>query len=346
MRDDIIRMIRSESNDGDANGKPSVQDHVIPQGVEYPKPDSVFELSGIPVFTKKSISTLIGKAKSGKTTATAWLVAQCIRGGLTVVWADTEQGEYYGSRTQHWILTIAGMPFCDGLKYLDLKTLKPQERTDIIESAIAEFTPDLIVIDGIRDLVYDINDPQEATIVSGHCMRWAEQHDLHVLSILHQNKGNEYARGHLGAEMVNKSETVLSVSTDDSMNVVCEPEFTRSEPFQPFAFARDGYGLPVLIDGYVGRVEVSTGSRSVKPTDYTIEEHKYYISYAFQGSDKMNYGEFQSALSAAFGAHGIEIGVVKTKAFIAHYSQNKLVKKDRDGMRVFYTINYELTENQ
>ena len=338
MRDDIIRMLRSEPSGGDGSGKPSVQDHVIPQGVEYPNPDSVFELSGIPVFTQKAISTLIGKAKSGKTTATAWLVAQCIRGGLTVVWADTEQGEYYGSRTQHWILTIAGMPICDGLKYLDLKILNPQERTDIIESAIAEFTPDLVVIDGVRDLVYDINDPQEATIVSGHCMRWAEQNDLHVLSILHQNKGNEYARGHLGAEMVNKSETVLSVSTDDSMNVVCEPEFTRSEPFQPFAFARDGYGLPVLIDGYVGRVEVSTGSRSVKPTDYTIEEHREYLKVAFRGSDKLSYGELQHAIIAAFGLHDVTIGVIKAKGFISHYSQLGLLDKEREGMKVFYTM--------
>lgn len=338
MRDDIIRRLRDSSDDGEGNGKTSVQEHVIPQGVEYPKPDSVFELSGIPVFTKKSISTLIGKAKSGKTTATAWLVAQCIRGGLTVVWVDTEQGEYYGSRTQHWILTIAGMPLCDGLKYLDLKTLKPQERTDIIESAIAEFTPDLIVIDGIRDLVYDINDPQEATIVSGHCMRWAEQHDLHVLSILHQNKGNEYARGHLGAEMVNKSETVLSVSTDDSMNVVCEPEFTRSEPFQPFAFARDGYGLPVLIDGYVGRVEVSTGSRSVKPTDYTIEEHREYLKVAFRGSDKLSYGELQHAVIASFGLHNVTIGLLKSKGFISHYNMVGLLKSEKNGKYTFYYL--------
>lgn len=338
MRDDIIRMLRSESSEGEGSGKPSVQDHVIPQGVEYPKPDSVFELSGIPVFTKKSISTLIGKAKSGKTTVTAWLVAQCIRGGLTVVWVDTEQGEYYGSRTQHWILTIAGMPICDGLKYLDLKTLKPQERTDVIESAIAEFSPDLIIIDGIRDLVYDINDPQEATIVSGHCMRWADQHDLHILSILHQNKGNEYARGHLGAEMVNKSETVISVSTDDSMNVVCEPEFTRSEPFQPFAFARDGYGLPLLIDGYVGRVEVSTGSRSVKPTDYTIEEHREYLKVAFGGSIELSYSDLLPALKGAFALHDVAIGNTKTKDFITHCTLINVLKSRKDGKFTFYQI--------
>src|ERR1700760_688522 len=71
---------------------------LIPQGVEIPKPESVFCMDGIPVFTKKSLSTLIGRAKSGKTTCTAWIIAQSIRERQLVVWIDTEQGEYYGSR--------------------------------------------------------------------------------------------------------------------------------------------------------------------------------------------------------------------------------------------------------
>src|SRR5690606_9522798 len=129
----------------------------------------------------------------------------------------------------------------------------------------------------------------------------------------------------------NKSETVLSVSTDDSMNVVCEPEFTRSEPFQPFAFARDGYGLPVLIDGYVGRVEVSTGSRSVKPTDYTIEEHREYLKVAFRGSEYLNRGEFESAIIASFGLHGVTVGEKKARAFVGHYVLIGLVITEKTG---------------
>lgn len=339
MRDDIIRRLREEGSQGDdPSPEELVRQHVIPQGVEIPKPESVFELSGIPVFTKKSISTLIGKAKSGKTTATAWMVAQCLNGGLAVLWIDTEQGEYYGSRTQWWVLSIAGMERCPNLSYLDLKTLKPTERIKIIEEAIKMFTPDIVIIDGIRDLVFDINDPEESTIVVGHLMRWAEEHDVHVLSILHQNKGNEHARGHLGAEMVNKSETVIKVDMDDDRNVVCEPEFTRSEPFTPFAFTRDGYGMPVLIDGYVGRVEVATGSRSVKPTDYTIEEHREYLRVAFRGSEKLSYGELQHAVIASFGLHDVTIGLLKSKGFISHYNMVGLLKSEKNGKYTFYYL--------
>lgn len=339
MRDDIIRRLRREA-EGQEGPSPEelVRRHIIPQGVDIPKPESVFELSGIPVFTKKSISTLIGKAKSGKTTATAWLAAQCIKGGLTVVWADTEQGEYYGSRTQFWVLSIAGMQSSDNLKYIDLKTFKPTERTHLIEQSIRMFSPDLVILDGIRDLVFDINDPEEATIVVGSMMRWAEEHDVHILSILHQNKGNEHARGHLGAEMVNKSETVIKVDQDEDRNVVCEPEFTRSEPFPSFAFARDSYGIPVLIDGYVGRVEVTTVSRSVKPTDYTIEEHREYLRVAFRGETEISYGDLQLSLKSAFGLHDVMIGNTKTKDFIAHYNMVGLIKSRKDGKFTFYQI--------
>lgn len=62
---------------------------LIPQGLDIPKPETVFDIEGIPVFTKKSLSTIIAKAKAGKTTVTAWIIAQVIKKGLTVLWLDT-----------------------------------------------------------------------------------------------------------------------------------------------------------------------------------------------------------------------------------------------------------------
>lgn len=336
MQDDIIRHLR---DDGDPNPTPiDVSQYVIPQGIEIPKPDSIFELSGVPVFTKKSISTLIGKAKSGKTTATAWVVAQCLLGNLKTLWIDTEQGQYYGSRTQYWILSIAGLSSSSNLVYMDLKTLSPSDRSQAIESAIDQYSPDMIIIDGIRDLVFDINSPEESTIVVGQLMKWADQCDVHVLAILHQNKGNDHARGHLGAEMVNKSETVIRVDLDGDRNVVCSPEFTRSEPFPVFAFSRDGHGTPVLINDYVERVEVGTGQRSVKPTDFTLDEHREYLRLAFRGSEFMNYGEFQNAIIAAFGLVGVAIGIVKSKSFVGHYVMNELVRTEKNGKFTNYYI--------
>ena len=61
-----------------------------------------------------------------------------------------------------------------------------------------------MVIDGIRDLVYDINSPSEATCVISKLMQWTDEYQIHLHTILHQNKSDENARGHIGTEINNK----------------------------------------------------------------------------------------------------------------------------------------------
>lgn len=337
---DIVHSVREEASE--SNERPDilskVLQHIIPQGIEVPKPESIFELSGIPVFTKKSISTLTGPAKSGKTTATAWIVAQCINQGLTVLWLDTEQGEYYGSRTQSWVLHIAGMQTCPSFHYLDARVFPAAERYTMLEEAIKHFSPDLVIVDGIRDLLYDINNAEESTICSGNMIRLSQEFDCHILSILHTNKGNDNERGHLGTEMRNKSETVISINMDEARNVVCSPKFTRSEPFQEFAFTRDSYGIPKLVEDYYSNIEVGIGKRSVKASDYTLEQHKEILSFIFKGVSKLTYNDLHLGIIAAYETHGITVGVMKSKAFIEHFKQQGLLYWEKEGKFTIYSL--------
>src|SRR5690606_3163275 len=112
---------------------------IIPQGIEVPQPETIFGMGGIPVFTKKSISLLKGQAKAGKTTVTSWVTAQIIPNDIRVLWIDTEQGLYYGSRTQFWVLQQAGMEKCENLIFLDVKIYDPKKRIAITEAAIKQF---------------------------------------------------------------------------------------------------------------------------------------------------------------------------------------------------------------
>ncbi|KAF5276407.1 hypothetical protein FQR65_LT16339 [Abscondita terminalis] len=236
-------------------------DFLVPQGVVLPEPESVFSIGGIPVFTKGSISTIAGLKKAGKTTVLAWIVAQCIKGNLNVLWIDTEQGKYYSSKTQFWLLTIG-------------RTITPPERMELIGSALEMFSPDMVIIDGVRDVMYDINSTEETQIVITQLMKWSEVYNCHIVNILHFNKGkgNEVLRGHIGTEIQNKAETVIRVVKDDSGYIIVEPQDTRGEPFSPLAFQRDGYGIPILVD----TVPVESGKRSIQATDYTLEQHSEY----------------------------------------------------------------------
>jgi hypothetical protein len=318
---------------------------LIPQGIEIPKPETIFDMDGVPVFTKKSISTLIGKAKSGKTTCVAWIVAKIINLELECLWIDTEQGLYYGSRTQHWVLSIAGLTTSPHLKFYDLKIHNPNLRGEIVEELIKTLNPDIVIIDGIRDLVFDINEPKEATLMSGNLMKWADLYNCHILSILHQNKGNDHARGHLGSEMINKSEAVIKVSQDEKKITICEPEFTRGEPFPMFAFDRDANGMPVLINYVPNTGGGKSNNKRLLPIDVPRETHMECLKMAFV-NPSLNYSDLLSGVSAAFEYFGTAMGIGKTKSFIAFYIQQKyIVLSEKVGTKSFYKMIEPLEDN-
>ena len=60
----------------------------------------------------------------------------------------------------------------------------------------------LLIIDGIRDLMYDINSPSESTDLINLLMRWSSGYNLHIHTVLHLNKGDDNTRGHIGTEPV------------------------------------------------------------------------------------------------------------------------------------------------
>lgn len=336
---DLLNELKMETPEPVKSIEDLINESLVPQGVEIPKPELIFGLGDIPIFTKKSLSVLKGPAKVGKTTVTAWLTAQVIRDDINVLWIDTEQGMYYASRTQHWVLRIAGLEKCSFLNMYDLKIHNPVKRIEIIESLIKREIFDMIILDGIRDLVFDINSPEEATNITGNLMRWADVHDCHILSIIHQNKGSEHARGHLGTELINKSETVIKVIKGDDGVVMCEPEFTRGMPFEMFGFDRDAYGIPHLV---TVQKKVNTGesnSRKITPTDLPKSQHIEILVTAFNGSEEVSYGDLQNDISAAFGHFGVDMGVNKIKTFISWYTQNNILEKTKKiGNKTFYKI--------
>ena len=275
--------------------------HFIPQDVIIQAPEIVFALNGIPILTKKSISLLIAKAKAGKTTVAAWIIAQAINAKSKVLWIDTEQGLYYASRTQSWVLQIAGLTSSENLSFYDLKIHNPSERIKIIEALLQQGNYDFIVLDGIRDLVFDINSPEEATNISTSLMQWADNYNAHVLTILHQNKGNEHARGHLGAEMVNKAETVIKVSQNEANQIVVDPEFTRGKPFEPFALFRDENGIPALIDQWMPEANISRSPNKLRdPIEFPESAHLEVLHKIFKDNEGMTSGNFISGLMAAW----------------------------------------------
>ena len=111
----------------------------------------------------------------------------------------------------------------------------------------------LLIIDGIRDLMYDINSPSESTDLINLLMRWSSGYNLHIHTVLHLNKGDDNTRGHIGTELNNKAETVLQItkSTQDGNISEVKAMHIRDREFDPFAFRINDSALPEAVDGYV-----------------------------------------------------------------------------------------------
>ena len=96
--------------------------------------------------------------------------------------------------------------------FLMLREFTPVERRNIIDMAL-EDEPSIgfVVIDGVRDLISDINSPGESVNIINDLMRWTNVYNIHIHTVLHLNKSDDNTRGHIGTELNNKAETVLKV---------------------------------------------------------------------------------------------------------------------------------------
>ena len=183
----------------------------------------LFHLFGKPCFPRRELVAITGKAKSGKTFVTSMLMACCQsrdvlafqRIGdepLRVLWYDTEQSD---ESTQD-ILKNRVMRMVDGdgklFDIFNVRGVAWKERRDLLREAVTRCKPDLVIVDGIRDLVNDINDGTLAQEVMEELMHLATEHDCCIVCVLHQNKSGEdhNLRGWIGTELMNKAFEVYS----------------------------------------------------------------------------------------------------------------------------------------
>lgn len=314
--------------------------------VQAPETVCFLNTTGEPysLLTRSSISTFTGKAKAGKTSVLAVLIAPALS-SKKVLWIDTEQGKYYASRTQYYILSTAGLKQCDNLEMYDLRPYGPSERMSMIEALLLNDVYDLVILDGIRDVVLDINNPEQATTAITTFMKWSVDFNCHIAMVLHQNKGsNNEVRGHLGTEAVNKSEIVISVNKidDGCGTVVVSAQDSRSAPFNDFYINRGEQGIPVIDLEYIPPAP-STGRKKLNdPIDFPEQQHIEILNLVFKNSADLTSGEFVSALSSAWSAKGGDsLSETRAKIFRTHYIQKGFIEiqSGQKGNRTMNKLN-------
>lgn len=274
-----------ENNNNDDSGLLSgfeifKQSYIDPsEDLEYPPVAISMGYNGkypIPIGTYGNFSCLVAASKSKKTFLKSLIVSSYLAGqtgyasqikgyreNKFVIDIDTEQGKWHAQNVFRRPLKIINN--VDD-RYLCFATRRytPKERIQFIDWLFyeSEYKDNigLISIDGIADLVNDVNDLKESNSVMQKVLKWTDDSQCHLLTILHKNFGSEKPTGHLGSAMLKKAETALFLTPreDDNNLVDVSCKYSRGYSVEDFTFTITDDGLPMIYDDYCRDFNIRT----------------------------------------------------------------------------------------
>lgn len=303
------------------------------------------------VGTYGNFSAVIGKAKSRKTflislIASSFITLKLLMGKIKatanqpknkILLFDTEQSKFHLQKVVKRILSLAGNCSADQFEAFCLRTFDPKTRLAMMKRKMeSEPNTALAIIDGIRDVAFDINDAKEATEITTELMKLSEELGIHIMVVIHQNKNDNNARGHLGTEIINKAESVLQVAKDsnnDQVSIV-EAERCREKEFEPFAFRITEEGLPEIIGEWVGNGDDNSKPKKLTANQVPDSMHFEILKDAFSKLTNPKYSDVLERITIGFQAMGTDLGNTRARQFMAYYNQKGWIKPAKvDGSR-------------
>ena len=202
------------------------------------KAQEIISAGDVPLGTQGNLFGITGGEGTGKSNYVAAIVAGCICPAgaevdtlgiqitangryKAVLLYDTEQSEVQLFKNVSNLLARAKQPDKpDELKAFCLTGMSRKERLNAIVQSMDKFYYQyggiqLVVIDGIADLVKSANDEAESVAVIDELYRLAGIYNTCILCVLHFVPNGLKLRGHLGSELQRKAATILSIEKDE-----------------------------------------------------------------------------------------------------------------------------------
>lgn len=227
---------------------------------DYPEPYYMLEYNGVPFSTIGGIQAISGQKKNGKSFVLTQLMAAILGQGSertaqylpglkvpertieylghqpSVLYVDTEMEKLNSAKVLRRVHWLCDWPMNEPQERFNVLWLKNMPRDDrekahlkrwrLIRMAIEAVSPDIVFIDGIRDLLSSINDEDSGTQILAELATMAENRRMCIWNALHQNprinSDGEDAkmRGWIGTELGNKvSDTFISIKSKNATGV-------------------------------------------------------------------------------------------------------------------------------
>lgn len=303
-------------------------------GVDDPI-DFLFTLGGkYGLIARANLHTLQGQKKAGKSAAGLALIVAAIKGdfiGLTpsrenlaVLWIDTEQDKNTLRQKAKAVLSMAGretMP--ETLKIVTLRGYgSPADALAATLQAIAENAADFVFLDGVVDLCQAFNDEEKSRAVVRQLEAHAEKYGAAILGLIHTNKYNDEARGHLGAIMQQKSAEIYQVNKEGNAAQVTQP-FSRFAPVPPFSFTfADDFKIAAPAEGNTDLERFAALNRAFVPL--------------FADTQRLTAGELVAAYMDYYQkSKRTAQDAIKAATFA------RVLDRQIDGRRVYYCLPFQ-----
>lgn len=273
----------------------NIRPYLLDPRENYPEPYYMLEYNGVPFSTLGGIQAISGQKKNGKSFVLTQLMAAILGNGTErtqqylpglkvpdrtieylghepkVLYVDTEMEKLNTAkvlRRVHWlcgwdmnlpnerfnVLWLKNMP-------KDTEKKAYMHRYELIRTAIDVIQPDIVFIDGLRDLLASINDEESGTMILDELASLAEERHMCVWNALHQNPSRKNdedegkMRGWIGTELGNKcSDTLVSIKskTANGVTFTVKQQDARGKDLDDWKFEVNddagNLGIPKIIN--------------------------------------------------------------------------------------------------
>jgi len=218
----------------------------------------------IPIGTYGNFSFVQATPKRKKTFFASLLASVYLSGGNNfggnirghrddkcLIHFDTEQGHWHSQRVFKRVLDMANINELGCYQTYALRTINYKTRLQFIEHILKENGDKngLVLIDGIADLVSDVNNLEESNLCVQKIMEWSAKFNCHIVTVIHSNYGSDKPTGHLGSFLEKKTETQIQLEANtvnkEWITVSCKR--SRGYSFETFSFSINEYGLPFVV---------------------------------------------------------------------------------------------------
>lgn len=276
----------------------SWKDRMIDLRKDYPEPEFILEFRGMKFFTKGDIVVIKGKPKKGKSHLMIAFIIALLSGEYIdlrrlkqitkILYVDCEMHANYTAllaRKIHYASRLNINENSNDLCVLNLKGDTPSERERFIENAIIDIQPDIVFIDGVKDITRtEPNDQTEGKRIGEELKQWTSKYDCLIAIAIHENKNDLNSRGAVGAAVEEISSEVWRIDRNiEGVFTASQTLFRYHSPVEDLCFTMDEKG----------NIQREEPQQKVNPEDLKKQKMEFAFREVFTNYEKLTFNSLQ-----------------------------------------------------